>query len=339
MPDPLSVAVVGATGAVGREMIRILAERQFPLSRLIPLASARSAGSLLSSAGQRLVVQDLASFDFAGIDVALFSAGAAVSLEHAPRAAKAGALVVDNTSAFRMEPDVPLVVPEINLEAARQRPRGIIANPNCSTIQSVVALEPIRKVAGLKRVIYTTYQSASGAGSRAVDELLRQSQASLELRETKPQVLPRVLAFNLIPQIGKFEPDGFTQEEHKMVNETRRILGMPSLRISATCVRVPVRIGHSVAVNVELEKPLSPEEAREILASAPGVVVLDDPAAGKYPDPLSAAGTDPVYVGRIRRDPVFDRGLVLWVVSDNLRKGAALNAVQIAEKVFGIPSR
>ena len=330
----LSVAVVGATGAVGREMLRLLEDRSFSVSSLYPLASSRSAGAVASWSGQRLAVSDLATFDFEGIDLALFSAGGSVSIEHVPRAVASGAVVIDNTSAFRMDPDVPLVVPEVNMSEAKNRPKGIIANPNCSTIQVVVPLEALRRAVGIKKLIVSTYQSASGAGSRALDELSRQAQASLEGREFKPQSFPRLLAFNLIPQIGSFEEDGFTSEEHKMINETRKIMNLPGLRVSATCVRVPVRIGHCAAVHVELNKSLSPEDAREILSAAPGVSVMDDISGNEYPDPLCAAGTDPCWVGRIRKDPALDNGLVFWVAADNLRKGAALNAVQIAEGIF-----
>ena len=330
------VAVVGATGAVGRTMLRVLEQRRFPIARLVPLASARSAGRAVPFAGAEHRVIDLAGYDFAGVDFALFSAGGAVSLAHAPRAAAAGAIVIDNTAAFRMAPDVPLVVPEVNPDALADRPRGIIANPNCSTIQLVVALAPLHRVAPIERIVVATYQSVSGAGQRAIDEL-RQSTAA-RLADAPPQagsIFPHPIAFDCLPQIAAFEPDGYTVEEHKMMDETRKILGAPEIRVSATCVRVPVPVGHAEAINVQLSAELSPERARELLASAPGVELVDDPATGRYPHQAACAGADPVFVGRIRRDPSNPCTLDLWVVSDNLRKGAALNAVQIAELLTG----
>jgi aspartate-semialdehyde dehydrogenase len=329
------VAVVGATGAVGAALLQVLEQRRFPAAEVVPLASTRSAGKTVRFAGRELEVRDLSRFDFAGVDIGLFSAGAVVSREHAPRAAEAGAVIVDNTSAFRMEPDVPLVVPEVNPEQIRNRPRGIVANPNCSTIQLVVALAPLHRASPIRRIVVATYQSVSGAGSQAVRELEETSRAVLDSRE--PEAGPRfphVIGFNCLPHIDVFLDDGYTAEEHKMMNETRKIVGDASIRITATCVRVPVLVGHAEAVNLETADPIAPERARELLAVAPGAQVIDDPASASYPLQRACAGTDPVYVGRIRRDPSNARALDLWVVSDNLRKGAALNAVQIAELVI-----
>jgi len=329
-----TVAVVGATGAVGREMLRVLEQRSFPTARLVPLASSRSAGQTVCCAGCDLLVRELTPQSFEGVQVALFSAGGSVSKEYAPIAAAAGAWVVDNTSAFRMEPDVPLVVPEVNpqaLEGDLLR-RRIIANPNCSTIQMVVALEPIRRAAGLRRIVVSTYQAVGGAGMKAMEELRLQAQAFARGEPLPaPRVFPHPILFDCLPHIGSFTESGYSVEEEKMVNETRKIFGEPDLRVSATTVRVPVMVGHSEAVNVELERPLSAKEARRLLAGAAGVEVVDEPAAARYPLARDCAGTDPVYVGRIREDPSVPHGLDLWVVSDNLRKGAALNAVQIAE--------
>jgi aspartate-semialdehyde dehydrogenase len=331
------VAVVGATGAVGQVMLRVLEQRAFPVGELVPLASSRSVGKTVEFRGKPVSVRDLASFGFEGVDVALFSAGASVSLEHAPRAAAAGAVVIDNTSAFRMDKDVPLVVPEVNPGAARDRPRGIIANPNCSTIQMVVALEPIRRAAGLARIVVATYQSVSGAGNRAIGELKVQARTVLDGGEPAagPR-FPHVVGFNCLPQIDVFLEDGYTKEERKMMDETRKIMGDDSIRVSATCVRVPVLLCHAESVNVETVRPIGPDEVRELLRRAPGVVVVDDPGKALYPLQRDAAGTDPVYVGRIRKDPSCERGLDMWIVADNLRKGAALNAVQVAEVVFGL---
>ena len=326
---------MGATGAVGRTMLRVLEERGFPVGRLFALASSRSAGTSVTFRGAEHRVEDLAGFDFSGVDLALFSAGGSVSLEHAPRAAAAGAVVVDNTSAFRMEPDVPLVVPEVNPETAGERPRGIIANPNCSTIQVVVALAPIHRAARVVRLVASTYQSVSGAGAGAIRELEETSRAILdgETPAAGPR-FPRVIGFDCLPHIDSFESDGYTREERKMVNETRKILGDDRIAITATCVRVPVAVGHAVAANVETARPLSPDEARNLLSTAPGVEVVDDPATASYPTPRGCAGLDQVRVGRIRRDPSRESALDMWIAADNLRKGAALNAVQIGEIVF-----
>ncbi len=336
MTAGLRVAVVGATGAVGREMLRCLYRRSFPVAEVVALASSRGAGGAVSFGDDSVPVRLLGPDSFRGVDLALFSAGGDVSREYAPRAVAAGAVVVDNSSAWRMDPEVPLIVPEVNA-AALAGHSGIVANPNCSTIQLVVALAPLHTRAGLRRVVVSTYQSASGAGQRAVDELLAQTSAALdpERPPLPPDIHPKTLAFNCVPQVDAFLDDGVTKEERKMVLETRKILGVPSLRVHATCVRVPVDRGHSESVNVEMERALSPEEARSILDDAPGVEVLDDPGSGVYPTPLETAGTDAIYVGRIRRDDTVEHGLAFWVVADNLLKGAALNSVQIAEALLG----
>lgn len=327
-----TVAVVGATGAVGAEMIKVLEERAFPVERLVPLASEKSLGRTVEFEGNALPVLVLNRDSFAGVDIALFSAGGEVSLAHAPIAAEAGAAVIDNTSAFRMEPDVPLVVPEVNAgDIARFTARRIIANPNCSTIQLVVALSPLHRIARIRRVVVATYQSVSGAGTEAMEELSKQSVALFSQREWRAEVFPHRIAFNCIPHIDRFLPDGSTKEEAKMVGETKKIMGDPSLRVAATAVRVPVFCGHSEAVNVEFEEPLSPEDAREALSGAPGIEVVDDPTLCRYPMAIDAVGKDAVFVGRIRRDDTVEHGLAMWIVADNLRKGAALNAVQIAE--------
>ncbi len=332
MKRSYNVAVVGATGAVGTEMIRVLEEREFPVAELRPLASARSAGTEVRFRGDEVRVQELADQSFEGIDIALFSAGGSVSARFAPAAAAAGAVVVDNTSHFRMEPDVPLVVPEVNPHAiAGYKARGIIANPNCSTIQMVVALKPLHDRARIRRVVVSTYQAVSGTGKRAIEELERQSRELLNFREPTRQVYPHQIAFNCLPHIDVFLPNGYTKEEMKMVNETKKIFEDDSVRVTATTVRVPVFYGHSEAVNVEFEEKITAQEARELLEAAPGVVVVDDPAENLYPLAVDAAGKDPVYVGRIREDESVENGLNLWVVADNVRKGAALNAVQIAE--------
>lgn len=324
------VAVVGATGAVGHEMRSILAERGFPVSELIPLASSRSAGIELEFGRECVECKELTQDSFAGVDIALFSAGASISREYVPIARNAGCVVIDNSSAWRMEPDVPLIVPEVNPDDA-DRHRGIVANPNCSTIQMVVALKPLHDAARIRRVVVSTYQAVSGTGAKAVTELIRQSDEILEGTPPLIEVYPYQIAFNCLPHIDVFLEDGSTKEEWKMVEETKKIMGDHTIAVTATCVRVPVYNGHSEAVNVEFERDLDPETARELLAAAPGVVVSDDPAHLRYPMPIAASGTDPVYVGRIRRDPTVPHGLNLWVVADNLRKGAALNAVQIAE--------
>ncbi|HET6469227.1 MAG TPA: aspartate-semialdehyde dehydrogenase [Geminicoccaceae bacterium] len=326
------VAVAGATGAVGSEILNILAEQDFPADEVAALASAKSVGKEVSyGEDATLKVQDLAAFDFEGFDLALFSPGAAVSAVHAPRAAAAGCVVIDNTSHFRMEPDVPLVVPEVNREAlAGFRQRNIVANPNCSTIQMVVALKPLHDLARIKRVVVATYQSVSGAGQKGMDELFEQTKSIYMNAELEPKVFQKRIAFNLIPQIDKFLEDGSTKEEWKMVVETRKILD-PEIDVVATCVRVPVFVGHSEAINVEFDEPITVEDAREALMEAEGVVVVDDPAHGEYMTPVEAVGEYATYVSRLRKDPSVPYGLNLWVVSDNLRKGAALNAVQIAQ--------
>ena len=326
------VAVAGATGNVGREMLATLAERQFPVDSLAALASSRSIGKEVSFGEDDILkVQDLASFDFRGIDIVLSSPGAKVSAEFAPRAVKAGAIVIDNTSRFRMEPDVPLVVPEVNPQAiGHYTKRGIIANPNCSTIQLVVALKPLHDLACIKRVVVATYQSVSGAGRASMDELFSQTRGIYVNDPIRPEHFTKQIAFNVIPHIDVFMDDGETKEEWKMAGETRKILD-PDIRLTATCVRVPVFIGHAEAVNVEFEQPLGVEQARAALRRAPGVTVVDHRADEGYVTPVEAAGEDAVYVSRIRRDPTVANSLNLWVVSDNLRKGAALNAVQIAE--------
>jgi aspartate-semialdehyde dehydrogenase len=326
------VAVVGATGNVGREILSILAERQFPVSEVYAVASERSIGSEVSfGEDDVLKVIDLDRFDFKGVDIALFSPGAKVSAVHAPRAAKAGAVVIDNTSQFRMDPDVPLVVPEVNPAAiAHYKRRGIIANPNCSTIQMVVALKPLHDLSPIKRVVVATYQSVSGAGREAMDELFTQTRGIYVNDPMKKERFTKQIAFNCIPHIDVFMEDGSTKEEWKMAAETRKILD-PGIAVTATCVRVPVFIGHAEAVNVEFSGPLSEARAREALKKAPGVTVIDHRQDEGYVTPVESAGDDSVYVSRIRRDPTVENGLNLWVVADNLRKGAALNAVQIAE--------
>jgi len=326
------VAVVGATGNVGREILTTLAERNFPADDVVALASSQSVGREVSfGEDDILTVQALDAFDFKGIDIVLSSPGSKVSAVFAPRAAKAGAIVIDNTSHWRMEPDVPLVVPEVNPQAiAGYQKRGIIANPNCSTIQMVVALKPLHDLARIKRVVVSTYQSVSGAGRDAMDELFNQTRSIYVNDPIKPEHLTKQIAFNVIPHIDVFMDDGSTKEEWKMAVETRKILD-PDIAVTATCVRVPVFIGHAEAVNVEFERPLGEDRARAALREAPGVVVLDHRADEGYVTPAEAAGDDAVYVSRIRRDPSVPHGLNLWVVSDNLRKGAALNAVQIAE--------
>ncbi|HEX8714662.1 MAG TPA: aspartate-semialdehyde dehydrogenase [Solirubrobacteraceae bacterium] len=329
------VAVVGATGQVGTLMLRLLREREFPAREIVPFASARSVGRTLADAGidgEDLVVRGLNEESIAGFDLAIFSAGGATSGEWAPRFVQAGAVVIDNSSRWRMSDDVPLVVSEVNPDAL-ERHHGIIANPNCSTMQMVVALKPLYDAAGIERLVVSTYQAVSGTGKRAVDELLDQSHALLHEREiAAPEAYAHQIAFNALPHAGSFAPgDDHTDEERKLINETRKILGDPSIAISATCVRVPVVNAHSEAVNVQTRDELSPERARELLRAAPGVTVLDDPAAALYPLAINASGSDEVFVGRIRRDPGHERALDLWIVSDNLRKGAATNAVQLAE--------
>ena len=326
------VAVVGATGNVGREMLGILAERDFPADEVVALASSASVGKEVSYGDDDVLrVQALDTFDFRGTDIVLSSPGSKVSAVFAPRAVKAGAVVIDNTSCFRMEPDVPLIVPEVNPQAiAQYEKRGIIANPNCSTIQMVVALKPLHDLGRIKRVVVATYQSVSGAGRAAMDELFSQTRAVYVNDPIKPEQLTKQIAFNVIPHIDVFMDDGATKEEWKMAVETRKILD-PDIAVIATCVRVPVFIGHAEAVNVEFERPVTEERARGALRAAPGIVVLDHRADDGYVTPAEAAGEDAVYVSRLRRDRTVPNGLAMWVVADNLRKGAALNAIQIAE--------
>jgi len=327
-----TVAVVGATGAVGETMLSVLAERKFPVGTLVALASERSAGERIAFGDRQVVVQDLARFDPSGVDFALFSAGGGISKEYAPKFAAKGAIVIDNSSAFRYDDDVPLVVSEVNPEAAQNPPRGIIANPNCSTMQLMVALAPIHRAVGIERINVATYQSVSGAGRSALEELGRQTAAILSFADPEPSRFPVQIAFNLIPQIDEFLDNGYTKEEMKLVWETRKILGDASIQVNPTAVRVPVFYGHSEAVHIETREPITPEAARALLEKAPGVVVVDERRTGGWPTPVThASGTDPVYVGRIRQDISHPRGLNLWVVADNIRKGAALNAVQIAE--------
>ena len=328
------VAVVGATGAVGREMLSILEERQFPADEVIAVASSRSAGQSIAFGDGELMVRDLAKFDFKGVDIGLFSPGGAVSAQYAPKAAAAGCVVIDNTSHFRMEPDVPLVVPEVNAHAIAQYPkRNIIANPNCSTIQMVVALKPLHDLARIKRVSVATYQATGGAGQAGMDELFEQTRAIYNNQPIERKKFTKQIAFNVIPHIDKFMDDGATKEEWKMSVETKKILD-PKIEVFATCVRVPVLIGHGLAVHAEFERPIDEDAARAALRAAPGVAVVDHRADEGYVTPVECAGEDPVYVSRIRRDPTVANGLGLWVVADNLRKGAALNAVQIAETLI-----
>ena len=327
-----NVAVVGATGAVGEEMRTVLEERLFPVAELRLLASERSAGQLLEFRDERIRVGVLGEASFENIDIGLFSAGGSVSDKFAPLAVAAGAVVVDNTARFRMEPDIPLVVPEVNAqEIAQYKRRGIIANPNCSTIQMVVALKPIHEAARIKRVVVSTYQSVSGAGRMAMEELSQQAVALFNGKELIKERFPYQIAFNCIPHIDAFVEGGYTKEEVKMVNETRKILGEPSLRITATAVRVPVFCGHSESVNIETEKKLTAEDVKAILRAAPGVLLCDEPENNVYPMAIDAVGGDATLVGRIREDDSVPNGINLWIVADNLRKGAALNAVQIAE--------
>ena len=327
------VAVVGATGAVGREIIKTLSERRFPFKEIVALASARSVGQQVSFGEKQILkVQSLEKFDFTGFDIGLFSPGAAISAVHAPRAVKAGCLVIDNTSQFRMDPDVPLVVPEVNPEALNAIKRGIVANPNCSTIQMVVALKPLHDRFRVKRVVVATYQSVSGAGKEGMDELWSQSRAMHVNDPMTPQEFPKQIAYNVIPHIDSFMDDGSTKEEWKMVVETQKILD-PAIKVAATCVRVPVFIGHAEAITVEFERPVTVADARAALREAPGVVVQDQREDGGYTTPIDCVGEDATYVSRIRLDPTVPNGLQFWCVADNLRKGAALNAVQIAEAV------
>jgi aspartate-semialdehyde dehydrogenase len=328
------VAVVGATGNVGREMLNILEERAFPADEVVALASRRSLGTEVSFGDKTLTVKALDHYDFSDVDICLMSAGGTVSKEWSPKIAAAGAVVIDNSSAWRYDSDVPLVVPEVNADAvAGFRKRGIIANPNCSTAQLVVALKPLHDKAKIKRVVVSTYQSVSGAGKEAMDELFSQTKAVFTIGEIETKKFPKRIAFNLIPQIDTFMEDGFTKEEWKMMAETKKILD-PKIKLVATCVRVPVFIGHSESVNIEFEEPISADEARAILRNAPGCLVIDKHEPGGYATPYECAGEDATYISRIREDATVENGLVLWVVSDNLRKGAALNAIQIAESLI-----
>lgn len=325
-----NVAVAGATGAVGHEMIAILEQRDFPVNELRLLASERSIGVKLPYKGKELAVQQLTQNSFEGIDIGLFSPGASVSKIFAPHAVQAGTVVIDNTSAFRMDPDVPLVVPEVNPHAIN-RHKGIIANPNCSTIQMVVALKPIHDAVRIQRIVVSTYQAVSGTGKEAIEELDRQTRNVFNQQDIVCQVYPRQIAFNCLPHIDVFLENDYTKEEMKMVNETQKIMEDKSIRVTATTVRVPVFYGHSEAVNIETEKKITPQEVRELLAKAPGVKVVDDPQNNLYPLATDAAGEDDTFVGRIRTDESIENGINMWIVADNLRKGAALNAVQIAE--------
>ncbi len=327
------VAIVGATGLVGQEFIKVLEQRSFPIESIRLLASDRSAGKKLFVSHREIEVEETVPESFQDIDIALFSAGTEISRYFSPIAVHSGAVVVDNSSAFRMDPHVPLVVPEINPEDIRQH-KGLIANPNCSTIQMVMALYPLHKVNPIKRIIVTTFQSVSGTGSAAVEELTTQSKQLLDGQDTAPHVYPHQIAFNVLPEIDVFLDNAYTKEEWKTVEETKKIMHAQDIAISATCVRVPVFIGHSEAITIEFSQAMSPDEARRILTQAPGVKLLDDPAISLYPQPWSAAGTDEVFIGRIRRDTSHPNGLVMWVVADNLRKGAALNTVQIAEEMI-----
>ncbi len=328
-----NVAIVGATGMVGQEFIKILEQRSFPMASIRLYASDRSAGKKLYVGHEEIVVKETALDSFQHIDIALFSAGSEISKHFAPIAVKSGALVVDNSAAWRADPKVPLVVPEINPEDIKLH-EGIIANPNCSTIQMVVALYPLHRINTIKRIVVSTYQSVSGTGSAAMEELTTQAKLVLAGQNVVPHVYPHQIAFNLLPEIDVFLDNGYTKEEWKMVDETRKIMHAEDIAVSATCVRVPVFIGHSEAINVEFTDPINADDARRILAQAPGVKVLDDPSVSLYPIPWLAAGADDVFVGRIRTDASHPRSLVIWVVSDNIRKGAALNAVQIAEEAI-----
>ncbi len=330
------VAVVGATGAVGETMISILEERDFPVGTLYPLASNRSAGKTIQFKGESVKVTDLAEFDFSQAQIGLFSAGGSISAEHAPRAGAAGCVVVDNTSHFRNEPDIPLIVPEVNIEAlAGFTTRNIIANPNCSTIQMLVALKPIYDAVGIERINVATYQAVSGTGKEAIEELAGQTARLLNGQQIETEVYPKQIAFNALPHIDTFQDTGYTREEMKMVWETRKIFADESIQVNPTCVRIPVFFGHSEAVHIETVDKITAEQARELLASSPGVTVIDEHADGGYPTAVTdSAGSDPVFVGRIREDISHPRGLDLWIVADNVRKGAALNSVQIAEALI-----
>ncbi|MCG3170175.1 MAG: Aspartate-semialdehyde dehydrogenase 2 [Pseudomonadales bacterium] len=336
MARTFDVAVVGATGAVGECMLEILAQRRFPVGKVYALASERSVGRTVSFGNRELEVQNLADFDFGQTQIGLFSPGASVSAIYAPKAGEAGCVVIDNTSQFRYDDDIPLVVPEVNEHAiAHYRNRNIIANPNCSTIQMLVALKPIHDAVGITRINVATYQAVSGTGKEAIEELATQTANLLNGRPVEPKVYPKQIAFNVLPHIDAFQDNGYTKEEMKMVWETRKIMGDEAIQVNATCVRVPVFYGHSEAVHIETRDKISAAEAQRLLAAAPGVVLLDERKPGGYPTPVGdASGTDPVYVGRVREDISHPRGLNLWVVSDNVRKGAALNSIQIAESLI-----
>jgi len=336
MADSYDVAVVGATGAVGETMLEILAQRDFPVRNLYALASSRSAGKTIQFKGQSVTVSDLAEFDFSQAQIGLFSAGGSLSKEYAPKAAAAGCVVIDNTSEFRRDDDIPLIVPEVNIEAlSGYTTRNIIANPNCSTIQMLVALKPIYDAVGIERINVCTYQAVSGTGKEAIEELAGQTARLLNGQEAECEVYPKQIAFNALPHIDTFQENGYTREEMKMVWETQKIFGDASIQVNPTCVRIPVFFGHSEAVHIETVDKISAEQARELLSNAPGITVMDEQADGGYPTAVSeAAGKDPVFVGRIREDISHPRGLNLWVVADNVRKGAALNSVQIAESLI-----
>ena len=325
------IAVVSATGNVGREMLNILAEREFPASEVVPIASRKSVGREVSYGDKTLKCKALENYDFRGTDIVLMSAGSTVSAEWSPKIAQAGAVVIDNSSKWRMDPDVPLVVPEVNSTAiAKFAKKNIIANPNCSTAQMVVALKPLHDLARIKRVVVSTYQSVSGAGKDAMDELFTQTRAIFVTDPVEPKSFTKQIAFNVIPHIDSFMDDGYTKEEWKMAAETRKILD-PDIKVTATCVRVPVFVGHSEAINIEFERPISVDQARDILRESPGCMVVDKREDGGYVTPIECVGDYATFISRIRKDPTVEHGLALWCVSDNLRKGAALNAIQIAE--------
>ncbi len=327
-----NVAVVGATGMVGQEMLRVLQEEKFPVAKILPLASERSAGKTVKFNGKNVPIKVLKEDSFEGIDIALFSAGAKISEKFAPCAAAAGAIVIDNTSQFRMDADVPLVIPEVNAKEIFNAPRGIIANPNCSTAQLLLVLKPIHDAAKIKRVVVSTYQAVAGAGKEAVDELKKQLKAYFAKKPMKIEALAKQIAFNVIPQIDVFLDNGYTKEEMKMTNETKKIMGDNSIELTATAVRVPVMVGHSEAVTIETERKLTAAEVKQLMSTAPGVVLVDDPATKTYPMPIDCERKNQTFVGRIREDVSHPNGINLWVVSDNLRKGAAWNAVQIAQE-------
>jgi len=336
MSGKVNVAVVGATGAVGEIMVEVLEERNFPINQLYPLASSRSAGSRVEFRGEQITVQELERFDFKGVDIGLFSAGASVSKVHAPRAAAVSCVVIDNTSEFRYDADIPLVVPEVNPRAiADYVNRGIIANPNCSTIQMLVALKPIYDAVGISRINVCTYQSVSGTGKEAIEELASQTAALLNGKPISPEVYPKQIAFNCLPHIDVFQDNGYTKEEMKMVNETRKIFEDDTIKVTATTVRVPVLVGHSESVNIRTKRKISAAEARQLMGGFADVKLMDDPAEGIYPTAIDCVGRNETLVGRVREDISQEKGLEMWIVSDNLRRGAAYNAVLIAEHLFG----